>query len=120
MEGQTHQRLKRSVTRELRKEGYITHTEPGILPIVKVVWYAYRPDLVGVLANNDMCKVALVECETTPNRTRVLAKTTQIQRTMSLQTRFHEHHEIRPILTIPPCTYTKSTTRRYVGSGRFG
>jgi hypothetical protein len=102
MEGRLHQLFKRSVTQELRKEGYIIHTEPWIPPIEQLVWHSYRPDIVDVLANNGILKVTLVECETTPNRTRVLAKTTRIRRTMSLQKRFHEHHEIRLLLTIPP------------------
>lgn len=64
-------------------------------------WHSYRPDILGILKSEKKLKIVIVECETKPNRNRVLKKTLQIKRVLSLQKQLNEHHFVLPLLAIP-------------------
>jgi len=58
----------------------------------------------------------LVECETKPNRKRVLAKTNQIKRNLTIQKQLFENTMVLPLLVIPPNNLQKiffSTIRKF-------
>jgi hypothetical protein len=61
-------------------------------------------------------RIVLVECETKPNRKRVLAKTVQIRMNLSIQKQLFENTMVLPLLVIPPNNLQKilfSTIRKF-------
>jgi hypothetical protein len=102
MEEKLHKLFKRVVTKELLKEDYAVYIEPAESPMERLWWGPYRPDVLGVISTNSLFKVALVECETTPARKRIMAKASKIKQTLTLQKRLNERHVICPLLIIPP------------------
>ena len=116
MEGHLHKFLKHTVGQELQNQNYTLHYEPLESPLSRLWWHSYRPDILATLSSNFNLKVVLVECETQPNRKRVLTKTAQIQQSLSLQKRLHENTSILPLLVIPPANLYKiicSAIRRF-------
>jgi hypothetical protein len=107
MESQLHKLLKNTVTQELQYQKYTIYLEPQESPFKRMWWHSYRPDILGILSNNSDLLVVLVECETKPNRLRVMQKTSQIKHVFSLQKRLNENHVILPLLVIPPMNLHK-------------
>lgn len=102
MEEKLHKLFKRVVTKELLNEDYSVYVEPAESPMERLRWGSYRPDVLGIISKKALFKVALVECETTPTRKRIMAKASKIQRTLALQKRLNERHVICLLLIIPP------------------
>jgi hypothetical protein len=101
-EGKLHKLHKQSVAEELEKQSYGIHYEPWESPLNLLWWQAYKPDLLAIKQTNSNRKIILVECETKPNRTRVLAKTTQIKKNLAIQKQLFENTMVLPLLVIPP------------------
>ena len=102
MEGRLHKSLKYSVAKELASQNYIIYYEPLESPFSHLWWHSYRPDILATLSDGFNQQIVLVECETKPNRKRVLKKTAKIKKNLSLQNRLHENTSILPLLIIPP------------------
>ena len=107
MESQLHKLLKHTIAQELQKDNYKIYYEVVWSPFSRLMWHSYRPDILGVYKNENMIQIVLVECETKPNRKRVLQKTKQIKRVFSLQKQLDEHHFILPLLVIPAMNFHK-------------
>jgi hypothetical protein len=101
MEGRLHKLLKHAVAKDLKCQKYTLYYEPPESPINRLLWHSYRPDILGVLLKGSNLRVVLVECETKPNQKRVLIKTAQIRRALSIQKQLNENHSIIPLLAIP-------------------
>lgn len=108
MEGRLHKTLKCIVAKELQNQNYKIYYEPLESPFSHLWWHSYRPDILAILSNKFDQQIVLVECETKPNRKRVLNKTAKIKKNLSLQKRLHENTSILPLLIIPP-TYLYRT-----------
>jgi hypothetical protein len=102
MEGHLHKFLKQIVGRELQNQNYTIHYEPLESPFSQLWLHSYRPDILAKLSCNFNLKITLVECETKPNRKRILRKTAKIQKNLSLQKRLLENTSILPLLVVPP------------------
>jgi hypothetical protein len=102
MEGTLHKLHKQAVAQELQKQNYSIHFEPWESPLNLLWWQSYKPDILAIKQTNSSQKIVLVECETKPNRKRVLTKTTQIKKNLALQKRLFENTMILPLLIIPP------------------
>lgn len=89
MEAALHRLYKRVVATELRNEDYTVYVEPADSPVERLWWASYRPDVLGILSTMSLLAVAVAECETVPTRQRILAKTSQLQRTFVLQPQLH-------------------------------
>ncbi|UCH03177.1 MAG: hypothetical protein JSV20_05230 [Candidatus Bathyarchaeota archaeon] len=107
MEGQLHSLLKRTVFKELEKEGYALFIEPIESPLERLWWNSYKPDLLGIMSHDNCFKIALVECETNPRKRRVIEKISKIRASLMLQTKLNEKQVIRPILTIPTVSFCR-------------
>ena len=106
MEGRLHKSLKYTVAKELQNQNYTIYYEPLESPFNHLWWHSYRPDILATLSNDFNQQIVLVECETKPNRKRVLNKTAKIKKNLQLQKRLHENTSILPLLIIPPkCLY---------------
>jgi len=101
MEGKIHKLLKHAARKELKNQKYTLYHEPIESPLNRLFWHSYRPDILGVQKMCSIFKVVLVECETKPNKNRVLKKSAQIKRVFSLQQQLNEKHAILPLLVIP-------------------
>ena len=73
-EGRLHKLLKNSATKKLLVQNYRLCYEPLESTLSRLSWYSYRPDILGVLLDEDDLRVVLVECETKPDKKRVLEK----------------------------------------------
>jgi hypothetical protein len=104
MEGRLHRLFKRVVKKELLEEKYTVYFEPTEPPLVRLWWWSYRPDILGIISNQFVVKVVLVECETAPTSKQIVAKMSKIRQSFSLQKQLHEKHVIRLLLIIPPMT----------------
>jgi hypothetical protein len=107
MESRLHRLLKKAVRVELKREGFTIYIEPMVSPNRRLSWDSYRPDVLGIVSTKSLFKLALVECETHPNTTRIVDKTTRIQRTLFLQKRLFEQYVFLPLLVIPPLTLNR-------------
>jgi len=101
-EGTLHKLHKLTVAQELQKESYGIHFEPWESPISLLWWQAYKPDILAIKQTTSSRKVVLVECETKPNRKRVLNKTRQIKKNLTIQKQLFENTTLLPLLVIPP------------------
>ena len=102
MEGNLHKLHKQTVAQELQKQSYGIHIEPWESPLNLLWWQSYKPDILAIKQTNSGRKIVLVECETKPNRKRVLDKTKQIKKNLTLQKQLFENSMILPLLVIPP------------------
>lgn len=107
MEGNLHRLLKQAVRVELKREGFSIYIEPMRSPNRRLFWDSYRPDILGIVSTKTLFKLALVECETHPNTTRIVNKTSKIRRTLFLQKRLFEQYVFLPLLVIPPLTLNR-------------
>jgi len=97
-----HKLHKLAVAEELQKQGYGIHYEPWESPLNLLWWQSYKPDILAIKQNNSGKRIVLVECETKPNRKRVLIKTKQIENNLTVQKQLFESTMILPLLVIPP------------------
>jgi hypothetical protein len=102
MEGRLHKLFKGVVQKELLEKDYAVYVEPSEPPLERLWWRSYRPDVLGIIADKSTFQLALAECETAPNRTRILAKTSQSRQTLALQKQLNERHVARSLLILPP------------------
>lgn len=107
MESNLHKLLKNIIAKELLRLNYILYFETPTSPVSRLWWTSYRPDIFGVIENEKSMSIILVECETNPTKTRMLKKTIQIKRVLSLQKRLNEKHRILPLLAIPSLTLNR-------------
>ena len=115
-EGQLNKLHKESVAKELQKQNYTIYYEPLESPLKFLLWHSYRPDILAIKQSNPVQKIVLVECETNPNRQRVLTKKKQIKKNLSLQKQLLKNTNVLPILVIPPNNLEKmifSPIRRF-------
>jgi hypothetical protein len=108
--------MKQTVAKELQSQKYTTYYEPLDSPYRNLWWDCFRPDVLATRYCKGNLQVVLVECETKPNRKRVLRKTVMIKRNLSLQKRLYENALILPLLVIPPFNLVKvicSAVRRF-------
>jgi hypothetical protein len=101
-EGPLHKLHKQTVAEELQKKSYGIHFEPWESPLELLWWQSYKPDILAIKRTNTSQKIVLVECETKPNRKRVLAKTMQIKKNLAIQKQLFENTLFLPLLVIPP------------------
>ncbi len=101
-EGNLHKLHKLTVAQELEKQNYGIHYEPWESPLDLLWWQSYKPDILAIKHTNCSRKIVLVECETKPNRKRVLTKATQIKKNLAIQKQLFENTMILPLLIIPP------------------
>lgn len=101
-EGELHKLHKETVAKELQKENYIIYYEPLESPLKLLWWHSYIPDVLAIKKSGTSKKIVLVECETHPNRKRVLTKKKQIKKNLSLQKLLLENVSFLPLLVIPP------------------
>ena len=102
MEGTLHKLHKQTVAQELQKQSYGIHYEPWESPLTLLWWQSYKPDILAIKQTNSSRRIVLVECETKPNRKRVLTKTRQIKKNLTIQKQLFENTMILPLLVIPP------------------
>ena len=107
MEGALHKFLKETVADELQRQNYSIYYEPLESPLKRLWWNSYRPDVLAMKSRKSNLDVIFVECETKPNRKRVLRKTEKIKKYISLQKELHENATILPLLIIPPFNLNK-------------
>jgi hypothetical protein len=115
-EGQLHKLHKESVAEELQKQNYTIYFEPLESPLKLLCWHSYRPDILAIKQSNPTQKIVLVECETHPNRKRVLTKKKQIKKNIALQKQLLKNTTVLPLLVIPPNNLQKmisSPIRRF-------
>ena len=108
--------MKQTVAKELQSQNFTTYYEPLDSPYRNLWWDCFRPDVLAVRYCNGDQKVVLVECETKPNKKRMLKKTAKIRRNLSLQKRLYKRAHIFPLLVIPPFNLSKvlcSEIRRF-------
>jgi hypothetical protein len=101
-EGTLHKLHKQTVAEELQKKSYGIHFEPWESPLKLLWWQSYKPDILAIKQTSTSQKIVLVECETKPNRKRVLAKTIQIKKNLAIQKQLFENTLVLPLLVIPP------------------
>ena len=101
-EGQLHKLHKETVAKELQKENYTIYYEPLESPLKLLWWHSYIPDVLAIKNATAVKKIVLVECETHPNRNRVLTKKKQIKKNLSLQKQLFKNVSVLPLLVIPP------------------
>lgn len=101
-ESQLHKLHKETVAKELQKENYTIYYEPLESPLNLLWWHSYIPDILAIKNATTIKKIVLVECETHPNRKRVLTKKKQIKKNLSLQKQLFKNVSILPLLVIPP------------------
>jgi hypothetical protein len=101
-EGTLHKLHKQTVAKELQKKSYGIHFEPWESPLKLLWWQSYKPDILAIKQTNSSQKIVLVECETKPNRKRVLTKTNQIKKNLTIQKQLFENTMVLPLLVIPP------------------
>lgn len=102
MESQLHKLHKETVAKELQKENYTIYYEPLESPLKLLWWHSYIPDVLAIKNATAVKKIVLVECETHPNRNRVLTKKKQIKKNLSLQKQLFKNVSVLPLLVIPP------------------
>jgi len=102
-----HQILKKAAASELKKEGYELFFEPAYSPIKRLHWFAYRPDIMGLISEDHELKLAFVECETSPRSRKMNNKTYKIESSMKLQKCLDEGHSFRFLLVIPTGTLSR-------------
>ena len=102
MEGSLHQLLKEVAVGELEREGYDLFLEPLESPLERLVWRFYRPDILGLMCNETMSSLILVECETNPRMRRMIEKISKLRQSFAFQKRLNEEHLLRLLLVIPP------------------
>jgi len=107
MEGRLHKLFKVVVKKKLLEENYTVYVEPSKSPLERLWWRSYRPDVLGIISDKSTFKLVLAECETAPNSKRILAKTSKIRQTLTLQKQLNERHIIRPLLIIPPMKFDR-------------
>jgi hypothetical protein len=107
MEGRLHKLFKVVVKKKLLEENYTVYVEPSKPPLERLWWRSYRPDVLGIISDKSIFKLALAECETAPNSKRILAKTSKIRQTLALQKQLNERHIIRLLLIIPPMKFDR-------------
>ena len=103
--------MKAIVAKELQKQNYLTYYEPLESPYSNLCWDSYRPDILATKCYDNNLQVVLVECETNPNKKRILKKTFKIKRNLSLQKRLYENSCILPLLVIPTFNLVKILCR---------
>jgi len=101
-EGNLHKLHKLAVAEELQKQSFEIHYEPWESPLNLLWWQSYKPDILAIKQNTSSKKIVLVECETKPSRKRVLTKTKQIEKNLTVQKQLFENTMILPLLVIPP------------------
>ena len=101
-EGNLHKLHKLAVAEELQKQSFEIHYEPWKSPLNLLWQQAYKLDILAIKQNSSTRRTVLVECETKPNRTRVLNKTRQIRKNLQVQKQLFENTLILQLLTIPP------------------
>jgi hypothetical protein len=101
-EGTLHKLHKQIVAEELQNQCYEIHFEPWESPLDLLWWQAYKPDILAIKQTTSGRRIVLVECETKPSRNRVLAKTRQIKKNLTVQKQLFENTMILPLLVIPP------------------
>lgn len=101
-EGKLHKLHKQATAEELEKQSYGIYYEPWESPLDLLWWTAYKPDILAIKQTNSYKRIILVECETKPNRKRVLNKTRQIKKNLEIQNQLFENTMILPLLIIPP------------------
>lgn len=115
-EGPLHKLHKQTVAEELQKKSYGIHFEPWESPLKLLWWQSYKPDILATKQTSSSQKIVFVECETKPNRKRVLAKTMQIKKNLAIQKQLFENTMVLPLLVIPPNNLQKilfSTIRKF-------
>jgi len=112
VEGSFHRFLKQAAFDELQEEGYDLYVEPAEPPLERIAWSLYRPDLLGLASGKTILSLVLVECETNPDTTRMMGKTSKIRRSFTVQRRLGERHLLRLLLVIPPGTLHRVSNRR--------
>jgi hypothetical protein len=115
-EGPLHKLHKQIAADELQKKNYGIHFEPWESPLNLLWWQAYKPDILAIKQTMSSRRIVLVECETKPNRKRVLAKTMQIKKNLAIQKQLFENTMVLPLLIIPPNNLQKmlfSTIRKF-------
>ncbi len=108
-ESELHIFLKKVVSDVLKSQGFRIIFEPKQPPCELIKWSNYRPDLVGVLSQQNMTKFIIVECETRPDRRRIARKK---WREIAFQTRLFENTSTKFILAIPSGKISKVTSLR--------
>ena len=115
-EGKFHKLMKHIVAKELQKQDYLTCYEPLESPYRHLCWDSYRPDILATKFCKQNLQIVLVECETKPNKKRILKKTDNIKKNLSLQKRLYQNSRILPLLVIPSFNLVKiicATVRRF-------
>lgn len=107
MEGEYHKLMKITVLTELKKEGYELYLEPLESPIESLDWDYYRPDLIGIITNQNLLEIVLVECETKPNFVNLEQKASKIKHTFKLQKQLNKKNRLKFLLAIPFGTLNK-------------
>jgi hypothetical protein len=102
LEGKLHKLHKQTVAQELQDQSYSIHFEPWESPLDLLWWQSYKPDILAIKQYELNRRIILVECETKPNRMRVLVKTRQIKNNLAVQKQLFENTMILPLLVIPP------------------
>ena len=107
LEGIIHKFMKEKVGEELENQNYSIYYEPLESPLNQLWWHSYRPDVLGTRLKVSKLSIVLVECETKPNRKRIMLKTIQIKKCLSFQRKLHEKSSFLPLLVIPPFNLNK-------------
>ena len=102
-----HQILKKAAASELRREGYELFFEPAYSPFKRLHWFAYRPDIMGLISGDHELRLAFVECETSPRPRKMNDKTCKISSSLNLQKCLDEGHSFRFLLVIPTGTLSR-------------
>ena len=101
MEGKLHKELKKRVANELQKLNYDIFFEPDESQLSQLSWHSYRPDILALISNKTKLEIIIVECETNPNRNRLLRKTNQLKTCLSIQKLLNDNLVFNPLLVIP-------------------
>jgi len=102
-----HGILKRAAASELSREGYELFFEPAYSPLERLHWFAYRPDIMGLMSAGHELRLVFVECETSPRPRKMNDKTWKIKSSLNIQTCLGERHSFRFILVIPAGTLSR-------------
>lgn len=119
-EGQLHKLHKDTVAKELQKQNYTIYCEPLESPLKLLWWHSYRPDILAIRQSDSIQKVVLVECETNPNRKRVLTKKKQIKKNFHFKINLLNTQQFFLYLLFLQIIFRKYFFQRLENSGKFG
>ena len=112
----TSQNFQKHVANELENRKYSIYFEPLETPLNLVWWHSYRSDVLAIKNSKNKMQIILVECETKPNKKRLIQKLLTIRKNLSFQKQLHQKTKFPPLLIIPPFNFSRmicSEVRRF-------